>query len=40
MTAEEFFQAIGALSGLLLLVLLPTAKRMGARSNAPGGQAN
>ena len=25
---------------LLLLVLLPTAKRMGARSNAPGGQAN
>ena len=39
MTAEEFFQAIGALSGLLL-VLLPTAKRMGARSNAPGGQAN
>jgi hypothetical protein len=39
MTAEEFFQAIGALSGLLL-ILLPAAKRMGARNNAPAVQAS
>ena len=32
------FVLVGAV--LLLLVLLPTAKRMGARSVAPGGQAN
>jgi len=32
------FVLVGAV--LLLLVLLPTAKRMGARSAAPGGQAN